>query len=183
MLYKIRILYALEDSLSVPVVSVVGRGNVGKTTFLEKLIRELKRRGYRVAVIKHYEHDFDIDQPGKDSWRLAQAGSDVAVIAAPQKMATVRRLQAELMLDEVIATLPPVDIVLTEGYKQANKPKIEVVRQAVTCDLLFAPPGLIAAVTDVPLATTAPQFSLDDAGGVADLLEKQQGLTSLMRGG
>ena len=169
--------------MSVPVVSVVGRGNVGKTTFLEKLIRELKRRGYRVAVIKHYEHDFDIDQPGKDSWRLARAGSDVAVIAAPQKMATVRRLQTELMLDEVIRTLPPVDIVLTEGYKQANKPKIEVVRQAVTRELLFAPPGLIAVVTDLSLATAVPQFDLDDAAGVADLLEKEQGLSKLVQGG
>jgi molybdopterin-guanine dinucleotide biosynthesis protein B len=92
-------------------------------------------------------------------------------------MAMVRRLQSELLLDEVIAALPPVDIVLTEGYKQANKPKIEVVRQAVTHELLFAPPGLIAAVTDVPLATTVPQFELGDAGGVADLLEKEYGLT------
>ena len=169
--------------MSVPVISVVGRGNVGKTTFLEKLIRELKRRGYRVAVIKHYEHDFEIDQPGKDSWRLTQAGSDVAVIAAPQKLALVRRLQAELQLDEVIATLPPVDIVLTEGYKQANKPKIEVVRKLVTRELLFAPPELIAAVTDAPLATSAPQFGLDDTVGVADLLEREHGLTSLVQGG
>jgi molybdopterin-guanine dinucleotide biosynthesis protein B len=175
--------WAWGDHLSVPVISVVGRGNVGKTTFLEKLIRELKRRGYRLAVIKHYEHDFDIDQPGKDSWRLAQAGSDVAVIAAPQKIATVRRLAAELMLDEVIATLPPVDIVLTEGYKQANKPKIEVVRQAVTRELLFVPPELIAAVTDTPLDTSAPQFGLDDTAGVADLLEKKHGLVGRVQGG
>ena len=176
-------MYGMEDDLTVPVVSVVGRGNVGKTTFLEKLIRELKRRGYRVAVIKHYEHDFEVDQPGKDSWRLAQAGSDVAVIAAPQKMATVRRLQSELMLDEVIATLPPVDIVLTEGYKQASKPKIEVVREAVTRDLIFAPPELIATVTDAALATSAPQFGLDDAAGVADLLERECGLHNSVQGG
>lgn len=169
--------------MSPPVVSVVGRGNVGKTTFLEKLIHELKRRGYRVAAIKHYEHDFDIDQPGKDSWRLAQAGSDVTVIAAPQKIALVRRLQAELLLDEVVATLPAVDIVLTEGYKQASKPKIEVLRQAVTRELLFAPPELIAVITDVPLATSAPQFGLDDAAGVADLLENTCGLKSLVQGG
>lgn len=172
-----------KDNLSIPVVSVVGRGNVGKTTFLEKLVRELKRRGYRVAVIKHYEHDFEIDQPGKDSWRLAEAGSDVTVIAAPRKMALVRRLQAELLLDELIATLPPVDIVLTEGYKQAAKPKVEVVRGAVTRDLMFAPPELIAAVTDVPLSTTVPQFGLDDVAGVADMLERECGLGSLVQGG
>ena len=159
--------------MSVPVVSVVGRANVGKTTFLERLIRELKRRGYRVGTIKHYEHDFEIDQPGKDSWRLAQAGSDVSVISAPQKMALVRRLQAELLLDEVVAAMPALDIVLTEGYKQANKPKIEVIRQAVTRELLFAPPELIAVASDLPLVVAVPQFGLDDASGVADLLEKK----------
>src|SRR5512137_535515 len=111
MLYKRHINVRDGGHLAAPAFSVVGRGNVGKTTFLEKLIRELKRRGYRVAVIKHYERDFEIDQPGKDSWRLSQAGSDVAVISAPQKMAMVRRLQSELLLDEVIATLPAVDIV------------------------------------------------------------------------
>lgn len=173
----------MGGDLSRPVISVVGRGNVGKTTFLEKLIRELKHRGYRLAVIKHYEREFEIDQPGKDSWRLAQAGSDVTVIAAPQKLALVRRLQSELLLDDVIATLPPVDIVLTEGYKQANKPKIEVVRQAVTRELLFAPPELIAVVTDAPLATSAPQFGLDDTAGVVDLLEKKHGLCNLLQGG
>jgi molybdopterin-guanine dinucleotide biosynthesis protein B len=173
----------MGGNLSRPVISVVGRANVGKTTFLEKLIRELKRRGYRIAAVKHYEHDFEIDQPGKDSWRLAQAGSDVAVIAAPEKLAMVRHLQAELLLDEVIATLPAVDIVLTEGYKQASKPKIEVVRRAVTRELLFAPPDLIAVVTDMRLPTSVPQFSLDDAAGVADLLEKEHGLSRLVQGG
>lgn len=166
----------MEAGLGVPVVSVVGRANVGKTTFLEKLIRELKRRGYRVAAIKHYEHDFEIDQPGKDSWRLTQAGSDVAVISAPKKMAMVRLLDGELQLDELVAALPEVDIVLTEGYKQASKPKIEVVRRAVTRDLLFSPPALVAVVTDTTLEVDAPQFGLDDAAGVVDLLERR-GLT------
>jgi len=157
--------------LSVPVVSVVGKSNAGKTTFLEKLIRELKRRGYRVATIKHDRGGFEIDQPGKDTWRHAQAGSDVVVISSPEKIALIRRVEAELSLDEIVAILPPVDIVLTEGYKAGNKPKIEVVRQAIAHELLSAERELIAIVTDQPFATAVPQFGLDDASGVADLLE------------
>jgi len=153
-------------------VSVVGRSNAGKTTFLEKLIRELKRRGYRVGTIKHYEHDFDIDQPGKDSWRHAQAGSDVVVIASPQKMALIRRMDAELPLDEIVADMP-VDIVITEGYKHERKPKIEVFRRALASELLCAEDELLAIVADQPFAIPVPQFELNDASGVADLLESK----------
>ena len=168
----------LEVDLSVPVVSVVGRSGVGKTTFVEKLIRELKRRGYRVGTIKHYKHDFKIDQPGKDSWRHARAGSDAAVISSPHKVALVRRLDAELPLDDIVAAMPPVDIILTEGYKHADKPKIEVFRQAVAAELACAPDELIAIVTDKPLAVPVPQFGLDDASEVADLLEGRYILTA-----
>jgi molybdopterin-guanine dinucleotide biosynthesis protein B len=168
----------LEVDLSVPVVSVVGRSGVGKTTFVEKLIRELKRRGYRVGTIKHYKHEFEIDQPGKDSWRHAQAGSDAAVISSPHKVALVRRLDAELPLDDIVAAMPPVDIILTEGYKLADKPKIEVFRQAVAGKLACAPDELIAIVTDKSLAVPVPQFGLDDASEVADLLEARYILTA-----
>ncbi len=157
--------------MSVPVVSVVGRSNVGKTTFLEKLIRELKRRGHRVGTIKHYEHDFEVDQPGKDSWRHAQAGSDVVVISSPHKLALIRRMNEELPLAEIVATMLPVDIVLTEGYKREDRPKIEVFRQALGSKLLCAQHELIAVVTDRLFAIPVPQFELDDACGVADLLE------------
>ena len=164
----------MKDNVTVPVVSVVGRSNVGKTTFLEKLIRELKRRGYRVGTIKHYEHDFDIDVPGKDSWRHAQAGSDVTVISSPQKMALIRRLEAELSLDEIITAMPPVDIVLTEGYKREHKPKIEVYSGTTPQELLSAEQELLALVTDQPLdGVSAPQFRFHDAAGVADLLEEK----------
>lgn len=164
----------MKGNTAVPVVSIVGRSNVGKTTFLEKLIRELKRRGYRVGTVKHYEHDFDIDVPGKDSWRHAQAGSDVTVISSPQKLAFVRRLDAELPLDEIVSLMPLVDIVLTEGYKQEHKPKIEVWRGATPQELLSAPDELIALVTEQPCeGISVPQFGYDDAAGVADLLERK----------
>jgi molybdopterin-guanine dinucleotide biosynthesis protein B len=162
--------------LSVPVVSVVGKSNVGKTTFLVKLIRELKRRGYKVGTIKHDRGGFEIDQPGKDTWRLAQAGSDVVAISSPQKMAMIRQVTTEVSLDEIIASLPPLDIVITEGYKAANKPKIEVVRHAVAQELIFAPHELLAIVTDHPFEVSVSQFGLDDAPGVADLLELKYAL-------
>ncbi|MBC7232262.1 MAG: molybdopterin-guanine dinucleotide biosynthesis protein B [Chloroflexi bacterium] len=160
--------------MAVPVVSIVGRSNVGKTTFMEKLIRELKSRGYRVGTIKHYEHDFEIDVPGKDSWRHAQAGSDITVISSPQKIALIRRLEAELPLDEVVTAMPTVDIILTEGYKHENKPKIEVCRGAAPQEFLSSEQELIALVTDQPLErASVPQFRFDDASGVADLLEER----------
>ena len=159
--------------LTVPVVSVVGKSNVGKTTFLEKLIRELKRRGYRVGTIKHDRGGFEIDQPGKDTWRLAQAGSDAVAISSPEKMALIRRVDAELALDDIVAAMPPLDLIITEGYKAGNKPKIEVVRRAVAQGLLSAESELLAIVTDQPYAVQVPQYGLDDAAGVADLLESR----------
>ncbi len=157
----------------VPVVSVVGSSNVGKTTFLEGLVRELKRRGYRVGTIKHYKHQFEIDQPGKDSWRHFQAGSDVAVISSPRKMALVQRLEAELPLDRIVAKMEVVDLVLTEGFKHGDKPKIEVFRKAQTDSLVCRPDELLALVTDQPFELPVPQFDLDDVGGVADLIQQR----------
>ena len=156
-----------------PVVSVVGRSKVGKTTFVEKLIRELKRRGYSVGTIKHYQHEFEIDQPVKDSWRHAQAGSDAAVIASPTKLAMVRSLEREQTIDEIVAAMPEVNIVITEGYKHEGKPKIEVFRSAVVSELVSKPGELLALVTDEHLDVSVPQYDLDDAAGVADLIEDE----------
>ena len=155
-----------------PVVSVVGKSNVGKTTLMVRLIAELKRRGYRVATVKHDVHGFDVDTPGKDSWKHAQAGSDCVVIASPQKLAMVRNLERELTIDEIVATLPEVDIVLTEGYKRGDKPKIEVSRKEKGEQLLCTADELIAIATDQPYDIPVPQFDLDDAVGLVDRLEE-----------
>ncbi len=113
--------------LMIPVVSFVGNSGSGKTTLLEGVVRELKRLGYRVAVVKHAPCGFDIDQPGKDSWRLTQAGSDVVVISSSERMAFIERVGVELTLTQIKDLIGDrVDIVLTEGYKQANTVKIEV---------------------------------------------------------
>jgi molybdopterin-guanine dinucleotide biosynthesis protein B len=107
----------------VPIISIVGKSGVGKTTALERVIGELKRRGYKVGTVKHDTHGFDLDKPGKDSWRHAQAGSDAVVISGPHKMALIRQLEAEMPLDEIVRLMGNVDLVITEGYKRGDKPK------------------------------------------------------------
>jgi molybdopterin-guanine dinucleotide biosynthesis protein B len=154
----------------VPVISFVGRSNVGKTTALERVIRELKRRGLRVGTIKHDTHGFEMDRPGKDSWRHAQAGSDVVVIAGPRRMAMIRRLEEELPLDEVVPLMGDVDLVLTEGYKRGDRPKIEVSRAERGTELLCQADELIAVMADHVPDVPVPLFALEDAEGVADLL-------------
>lgn len=158
----------------VPIISVVGKSGAGKTTFLEKLVRELKRRGIRVAVIKHDTHGFDIDKPGKDTWRMAQAGSDAVVISSPFKMALIKTVDHDMTPDEIAAYLDgDVDIILTEGYKRGNKPKIEVSRSEVSRELLCSEEELVALVTDQRFSMAVPQFGLDDVEGVASLLERE----------
>lgn len=156
----------------VPVVSLVGLSGVGKTTALERIIRELKRRGYRVGTVKHDTHGFEIDKPGKDSWRHAQAGSDIVVISGPQKMALIRQLDEEMPLDEVVDLMRDVDIVITEGYKRGDRPKIEVTRSERGRELLCEAGELLAIMTDYVVDMPVPQFALEDARGLVDLLEE-----------
>jgi len=158
----------------IPVVSFVGNSGVGKTTFLEKLIRELKIRGYRIAAIKHDAHKFDIDYPGKDSWRLTQAGSDVTVISSRDKLALVERPETERSLEDLTQMVAGrVDIVLTEGYRGAGARKVEVSRKAHSHVLTARLDDLIAIVTDESFEYPVPQFGLDDAPKVADFLERR----------
>lgn len=156
----------------VPVISFVGDSGVGKTTFLEKLIAVLKERGYRVGAIKHDVHRFEIDYPGKDSWRLTQAGSDVVVLSSADKLALIERPPAERTLDDLVAMMAGrVDIVVTEGYRGAAAFKVEVSRAAHSHILTARLDDLIAIVTDQPFDYPAPQFGLEDAQHVADFLE------------
>jgi molybdopterin-guanine dinucleotide biosynthesis protein MobB len=158
--------------MTVPVICVVGRSKSGRTTLMEKLIRELKRRGYRVGTIKHHSHaGFEVDQPGKDTWRHAQAGSDHVVIAAPDKVASIRRVDQEPGLYELAAAMTDVDVILAEGYLRSGLHRIEVVRAARSPEPLCKADELLAVATDVPLASDVPCFVLDDAVGLADLIE------------
>lgn len=156
----------------IPIVSVVGKSNVGKTTLVEKLLRELKARNYRVATVKHDVHGFNIDIPGKDTWRHGEAGADVVIISSPTKVAMIKKVEEEMTLDEIAATIQGVDLIMTEGYKRGNKPKIEVFRKGVYDDILCSKEELIALATDVEFEIGVPCYDLDDAKGLVDQIEE-----------
>ena len=153
------------------IISVVGKSGSGKTTLLEGLIGELKRRGHRVGTIKHDAHAFEIDRPGTDTWRHARAGSDHVVISSPQRVASIRRVEREQRLEELAANMTDVDIILTEGYRRGNAPKIEVSRRERSHTLMCRPKELLALATDQPFDLDVPQHGLDDVHGLADLIE------------
>ncbi len=155
-----------------PIVSIVGKSKSGKTTLIEKLIGELKSRGYRVATIKHTPQNLTFDEPGKDSWRHTQAGSEATVISSPDKMVLIKPVAGESSLEQIAHLLgEDYDIILTEGFRQGNAPKIEVHRKE-TGPPLATVRKLIAIATDEPLETKTRQFSLEDIEGLADLMEK-----------
>jgi molybdopterin-guanine dinucleotide biosynthesis protein B len=154
-----------------PIVSIVGKSGSGKTTLVEKLIGELKSRGYRVATVKHTPQD-SIDEPGKDSWRHIQAGSEATLISSRDKMVLIKPTSAKISLEQIARLIgEDYDIILTEGFSQDDAPKIEVHRKQAGPPLA-SPRKLFAIATDEPLKTKTRQFSLEDVKGLADLLEK-----------
>ena len=158
----------------IPIVSFVGKSNTGKTTFLEMVVRDLKTKGYRVACIKHTHHDFDIDQPGKDTWRLAQAGSDVVAISSPNKLAIIRRPESEPTLAHLAMLFwGEVDIVLGEGYKSENNPKILVVNTEPDREQFYNEENLLGTVFVFPSSAGKPQFAEADVDRIVDLLISQ----------
>ena len=160
------------------VVSIVGRSNSGKTTLLEKLIVELKRRGYTVAAVKHSGSDFQLDHPGKDSWRFAEAGSDAVMLASPNGLAFLQKVSHPPTFEEVIDFLGSrYDFILVEGFKESGVPKIEVHRRELG-SLVTLPEKLLAVVTDEQLDVAVPQFSSRDAAALVDLLEKRLAVPS-----
>jgi molybdopterin-guanine dinucleotide biosynthesis protein B len=154
-----------------PVVSIVGKSKAGKTTLVERLVGELKGRGYRVATVKHNHQDFELDRPGKDSWRHAQAGSDAVVISSPRKLALIKPQDHDASIEEISHLLgEEFDIVLVEGFRQSRIPKIEVHRRELKEGLLCTPAELMAIVTDEPVEADLAQFPPEDISGIADLI-------------
>jgi molybdopterin molybdotransferase len=156
-----------------PIVSIVGKSQSGKTVLMEQLIAEFKRRGYKVAALKHSRGGMEIDQPGKDSWRYAQAGSDAVLISSPDKLAFIKSLDHDLDIEEIMPIVgPEFDLVLVEGFKKSKIPKIEVRRKELGDDLLCSPEELSAIVTDGSLDTDIPQLPWGDTVTIADFIEK-----------
>ena len=109
------------------IVSFVGKSGTGKTTLIEAAIKELKTRGFRVAVIKHAHHGFEMDKPGKDTWRFPHAGSDMVLVSSPGKVAIIEQVADELSYEEAISRIyGNVDIILVEGFKRSSKVKVDV---------------------------------------------------------
>lgn len=157
-----------------PIISIVGKSESGKTTLLERLIAELKQRGYRVAVIKHSSQDVELDTVNKDSWRFSQAGSGVSAVSSSHKLAVFKNLARDLSPEELAGFIGgDCDLILTEGFKQGSQPKIEVHRQEQGRELVSPPEQLLAVVTDEPLDLDIPQFSKDDVKKIADLIEQE----------
>ncbi len=166
-----------EESMTPPVVSIVAKSGTGKTTLLEKLIAEMKLRGYRVGAVKHDAHSFSIDHEGKDSWRLTEAGADTTLITSPEKVAMVKQNpqgQEPLLTDTIAAYCGDLDIVLTEGFKRSSMPKIEVHRRERSENLLCRgeehDPSLFAVASDSPLELDVPVYDINDAAGLCDLI-------------
>jgi molybdopterin-guanine dinucleotide biosynthesis protein MobB len=169
-----------EGYMQPPIVSIVAKSGTGKTTILEKLIAEFKRRGYRIGALKHDAHRFEIDREGKDSWRLTKAGADTMVISSPDKLAMVKKnnKMLEPSPSEIIQELfSDVDLVLTEGFKKNHFPKIEVNRKSRSKVLLCRgeenDPALLAVASDDDLKLDVPVFNLNDYEGICNLIEKK----------
>ena len=154
-----------------PVITFVGLSGTGKTTFLEQLIPVLKARGLRLALVKHDAHRFEMDRPGKDTYRFTAAGADVVAISSPEKAAMIYQPPRELTLEELLLGLPETDLILTEGYKGSRFPKIEIHRAILHRPLLTDPAELLAVVTDEPLPVSVPQLGLSDYAACADVIQ------------
>jgi len=158
------------EETRIPLLSVVGISNSGKSTVLVKLVGALKRRGYRVAVIKH-SRGFEVDQPGKDSWRYREVGAGPVVLAGPKQMVLFRSWEQEWEPEDIARGLYDVDLVITEGYKLGQRPKIEVFREEISSELICDPEDLLAVVSDSQRNWGVPVFNLEDIEGLANFVE------------
>ena len=155
------------------IISIVGTSGSGKTTFMEKLIPELKKRGYRIGTVKHTFHAIEFDKKGKDSWRHKASGADTVIVASRERFAMVKDI-GDTSLDALEPYFTDMDLVITEGYKNDTRPKLEIIRAARSAVPLDIPPHeRLAVVTDTPSGLDVPHFGLEDVTGVADLIEQR----------
>ena len=155
------------------IFGIAGYSGSGKTTLLEKLIPQFTARGLKVAVIKHAHHGFDIDRPGKDSYRHREAGACEVLLSCNDRWALMheRRSDADVTLDELVARLAPCDLVLIEGFKQEPVPKLEVYRPENGKPPLYPERGdIVAVATDADIVTDLPKLPLNDYAAIADFV-------------
>ena len=173
----------------VPVIAFSAWSGTGKTTIIEQVIARLKQLGFRVAVIKHDAHDFEIDKEGKDSWRFSKAGADITVINSTNKTALIE--QRSLAMSDIISLIHDVDLILVEGYNNENLPKIGISRSSAGKEASheasnshrnsgkgFRHPldRYIAIITDEKFDTSLPAFALDDIEDITGFILSFAGL-------
>ncbi|HWI52622.1 MAG TPA: molybdopterin-guanine dinucleotide biosynthesis protein B [Symbiobacteriaceae bacterium] len=157
-----------------PILSIVGCGKCGKTTLVERLVAELTRRGFAIGTLKHDVHGFNMDHEGKDTWRHKQAGARAVCIIGPDQVAVIRSTpEREFSAFDAVKLLGPVDLVITEGFKRAGFPKIEIFSSVRNeGELLCAgDPLLLAVAGDLPVETSLPRFDWNDISALADFVE------------
>lgn len=162
------------------IFGIAGYSGSGKTTLIEKLIPLFVARGLKVSLVKHTHHDFDIDQPGKDSYRHRAAGCSEVLVTSPYRWALIHELRGEpeLGLEEQLRRLSPCDLVLVESFKREAIPKLEVHRAGTGKPLLFpGDPNIAAIASDCPVETALPQFCLDQPEKIADFILHRTGLS------
>ena len=155
------------------VIGFAGYSGAGKTTLIEQVIPRLVRQGFSVSLVKHAHHRFDVDQPGKDSWRHREAGATEVLLTSDRRWALMHELRdvPEPSLADHLARMSPCDFVLIEGFKSARLPKIEVHRSAVGNPVLYTDDAdIVAIASDVRLTDSRPWLRLDDFEAVTDFV-------------
>lgn len=166
------------------IISIAGRSGSGKTTFLEKLIPQLRERGYQIGVIKHAHCGVEMDKKGKDSWRHKRAGAAATLVISPGILALVKDYETvdsdsteseSATIERIKHYLSDMDLIIVEGFKYATLPKLEIFRTGAGHDapLFLEDQNLAAFITDSDYKTDLPIFGLDDAESVADFIEKK----------
>jgi len=166
---------------SVPILSIVGESNSGKTKLIEKLIPELVERGYRVGTIKHTRHRIEIDRKGSDSFRHSEAGAEAVVLSSPWRLALTKKIKNEVPMEEIaFRFLPDVDLILAEGYKKENKPKIEVFtwreRKRIPLLCYKDDKSLLAIVGDKRFNIGIPYFAPEAIVDIVNFIEDKLGM-------
>ncbi len=161
----------IRNRHGVPVFQFVALSGTGKTTFLEKLVAELKARGLRVGVYKHDGHEFEIDRPGKDSWRFTRAGADVTLLSSAGKAVIMEN--RPVPPEELADRIDNVDILLVEGYKAGPWCKIALCREATGKGWAISPAECLAVVTDGPAPEGVPRFDFSDVAAITDFLQEE----------